>query len=116
FPDEGDRTRVFANIDLAVQTLALVTQVFFTSRIASRLGVVVLLACVPLAMVGGFLTLAVIGNFWVLAVTMVIRRAGEYALTRPGREILFTAVDTETKYKAKNFLDVVVYRFGDATS
>jgi AAA family ATP:ADP antiporter len=78
--------------------------------------VVVLLISVPLAMVGGFLTLAIVGNFWVLAVVMVVRRAGEYALTRPGREILFTSVDTETKYKAKNLIDVVVYRGGDALS
>jgi AAA family ATP:ADP antiporter len=116
FPDENERTSMFARIDYIVQTLTLVTQLFFTSRIASRLGVVVLLTAVPIAMIGGFVTLAVIGNFWVLAVVMIIRRAGEYALTRPGREILFTSVDTETKYKAKNLIDVVVYRGGDALS
>jgi ATP:ADP antiporter, AAA family len=116
FPDEDDRTQVFARLDFAVQALTLVTQLLFTSRIATRLGVAVLLASVPLAMVGGFLTLAVMSNFWVLAVVMVVRRAGEYALTRPGREILFTSVDTETKYKAKNLIDVVVYRGGDALS
>lgn len=116
YPDESDRTRVFANLDFIVQTLTLVTQLFFTSRIASKLGVMVLLVSVPVAMVGGFLTLAILGNFWVLAAVMIARRAGEYALTRPGREILFTSVDTETKYKAKNLIDVVVYRGGDALS
>jgi AAA family ATP:ADP antiporter len=116
FPDEDDRTQVFARLDFTVQALTLITQLFFTSRIATRLGVAVLLASVPLAMVGGFVTLAVVSNFWVLAVVMVLRRAGEYALTRPGREILFTSVDTETKYKAKNLIDVVVYRGGDALS
>jgi len=116
FPNEDDRTQVFARIDFVVQALTLLTQVFFTGRIATRLGLAVLLVSVPLAMLGGFLTLALISNFWVLAVVMVIRRAGEYALTRPGREILFTSVDTETKYKAKNFIDVVVYRGGDALS
>jgi AAA family ATP:ADP antiporter len=116
FPDENDRTSMFARIDYIVQALTLVTQLFFTSRIASRLGVVVLLTSVPIAMIGGFVTLAAIGSFWVLAVVMIIRRAGEYALTRPGREILFTSVDTETKYKAKNLIDVVVYRGGDALS
>jgi AAA family ATP:ADP antiporter len=116
FPDEDDRTQVFARIDFTVQALTLVTQLLFTSRIATRLGVAVLLTSVPIAMVGGFLTLAVVSNFWVLAVVMVARRAGEYALTRPGREILFTSVDTETKYKAKNLIDVVVYRGGDALS
>ena len=116
FPNEDDRTQVFARLDFVVQALTLVTQLFFTGRIASRLGVAVLLISVPLAMLGGFLTLALVSNFWVLAVVMIIRRAGEYALTRPGREILFTSVDTETKYKAKNFIDVVVYRGGDAIS
>jgi len=116
FPDENDRTSMFARIDYIVQTLTLVTQLFFTSRIATRLGVVVLLTSVPIAMIGGFITLAALGSFWVLAVVMIIRRAGEYALTRPGREILFTSVDTETKYKAKNLIDVVIYRGGDALS
>jgi ATP:ADP antiporter, AAA family len=116
FPNEDDRTQVFARIDFVVQALTLLTQLFFTGRIATRLGLGVLLVSVPLAMLGGFLTLAFISNFWVLAVVMVIRRSGEYALTRPGREILFTSVDTETKYKAKNFIDVVVYRGGDALS
>jgi AAA family ATP:ADP antiporter len=116
FPNEDDRTQVFARIDFVVQALTLVTQLFFTGRIASKLGVAVLLVSVPLAMLGGFLTLALVGNFWVLAIVMIVRRAGEYALTRPGREILFTSVDTETKYKAKNFIDVVVYRGGDALS
>jgi AAA family ATP:ADP antiporter len=116
FPDENDRTQVFARMDFVVQALTLVTQLFFTGRIATRLGVATLLVSIPLAMVGGFFTLAFIGNFWVLALVMVARRAGEYALTRPGREILFTSVDTETKYKAKNLIDVVVYRGGDALS
>lgn len=116
FPDENDRTQVFAWMDFTVNALTLITQVFLTGRIATRLGVAVLLVSVPLAIVGGFLTLAVVANFWVLAVVMVVRRAGEYALTRPGREILFTSVDTETKYKAKNLIDVVVYRGGDALS
>jgi AAA family ATP:ADP antiporter len=113
FPDEVDRTRVFARLDYVVQGLSILTQLFLTSRIATRLGVGVLLVSIPIAMVGGFLALAVQANFWIIAVVMVVRRAGEYAVTRPGREILFTAVDTETKYKAKNFIDVPVYRGGD---
>ena len=114
FPDENARTQVFARIDLAVQALTLATQVFLTGTIARRLGVVVLLCSVPIAMFGGFLALAVAGNVWILTALMIARRTGEYALTRPGREILFTSVDTETKYKAKNLVDVVVYRGGDA--
>ncbi|HQR49910.1 MAG TPA: MFS transporter, partial [Steroidobacteraceae bacterium] len=116
FPDEDQRTQVFARIDFTVQALTLATQVLFTGAIARRLGVAVLLCSVPIAMVGGFVALAVVGNMWVLAAVMIVRRAGEYALTRPGREILFTSVDTEAKYKAKNLIDVVVYRGGDALS
>jgi AAA family ATP:ADP antiporter len=52
----------------------------------------------------------------VLAAAMILRRVGEYAFIRPGREMLYSAVDTETKYKAKSFNDVVVYRGGDALS
>ena len=65
-------------------------------------------------MVGGFLGLAAVNTFAVLAVVFVARRVGEYAFIRPGREMLFSLVDTETKYKAKNLIDVPVYRGGDA--
>jgi ATP:ADP antiporter, AAA family len=64
----------------------------------------------------GFLSLAVAGTFAVLAVVFVLRRVGEYAFVRPGREILFSRVDNETKYKAKNVIDVPVYRASDALS
>jgi AAA family ATP:ADP antiporter len=60
--------------------------------------------------------LAFAPTFAVLAVVMIARRAGEYALVRPGREMLFTVVPSEAKYKAKNFIDTVVYRGSDALS
>jgi AAA family ATP:ADP antiporter len=116
FPDRAEQTRVFALIDAVVQGLAILTQVFFTGRIAQRLGVVVLLVAVPLVVAGGFLWLAASPAFWVLAVVMIARRAGEYALVRPGREMLYTVVSPEAKYKAKNFIDTAVYRGGDAVS
>lgn len=116
FATSAERTRVFSSIDAIVQSLAIVTQLFFTGRIASRLGVTTLLTAVPILIVFGFVALSFAGTFWVLAAVMIARRSGEYALIRPGREMLFTAVDTETKYKAKNVLDVVVYRGGDAIS
>lgn len=116
FPDVEQRTRVFSRLDYIVQGLAVLSQLFITGRIASRLGVMVLLTLVPLAMVGGFVALAILNNFWVLAVVFVARRAGEYAFIRPGREMLFSRLDTETKYKAKNLIDVPVYRGGDAVS
>jgi AAA family ATP:ADP antiporter len=76
----------------------------------------VLLAAVPVTMMFGFGLLAVAATFPVLAFVMVVRRVGEYALVRPGREMLFTNVDAETKYKAKNAIDTFVYRGGDAIS
>jgi ATP:ADP antiporter, AAA family len=116
FPDVEQRTRVFARLDWVVQSLTIVSQVFITGRIASRLGLSVLLTIVPVAMVFGFLALASLGTFAVLAVVFVLRRAGEYAFVRPGREMLFSRLDTETKYKAKNLIDVAVYRGADLLS
>ncbi len=116
FPDRVDQTRVFGMLDTIVQSLAILTQIFITGRIAQRLGVGVLLVAVPIIVAGGFLWLAFAPVFAVFAVVMVVRRAGEYALVRPGREILFTAVMPEAKYKAKNFIDTVLYRGADAVS
>jgi AAA family ATP:ADP antiporter len=114
FANTQDRTKVFAALDWTVQGLTIVCQLFLTGRIASRLGLSVLLAIVPVIMIFGFLSLAVAGTFTALAIVFVLRRVGEYAFVRPGREILFSRVDNETKYKAKNVIDVPVYRASDA--
>lgn len=116
FPDRADQTRVFGIIDIVVQSLAIVSQLFLTGRIARTLGIGVLLVAVPLVIAAGFLWLAFAPTFAVLAVVMVARRAGEYAFVRPGREMLYTVVPAEAKYKAKNFNDTVVYRGADAVS
>jgi AAA family ATP:ADP antiporter len=116
FHDPERRTQIFSRIDYIVQSLTIVFQFFLTGRIAQRFGVVTLLTVVPLLMVAGFLGLAASGTFAVLAAAMILRRVGEYAFIRPGREMLYSVVDTETKYKAKSFNDVVVYRGGDALS
>lgn len=116
FSDPEQRTQVFSRIDYIVQTLTIGCQFFLTGRIAQRFGVVALLTAVPLLMIAGFLGLAATGTFAMLAIVMVLRRVGEYAFVRPGREMLYSVVDTETKYKAKSFNDVVVYRGGDALS
>ncbi|MDQ2149260.1 MFS transporter [Alcaligenaceae bacterium C4P045] len=116
FPTRTQQTQVFGIIDIVVQSLAIVTQLFFTGRIAQRLGVGVLLVAVPLVVAVGFLWLALAPVFAVFVVVMVVRRAGEYALVRPGREMLYTVIPPEQKYKAKNFIDTVVYRGGDAIS
>lgn len=114
FPDTTERTRIFARLDWIVQTLTILSQVFLTGRIAERFGVTALLTIVPFAMVFGFLALAATGTFAVLAVVFVLRRACEYAFIRPGREMLYSPLDKETKYKAKNVNDVPVYRGADA--
>jgi ATP:ADP antiporter, AAA family len=114
FPDTTERTRAFARLDWIVQTLTVLSQVFITGRVAARFGVTALLTMVPLAMVIGFLALAASGTFAVLAVVFVLRRACEYAFIRPGREMLWSPLDKETKYKAKNTADVPVYRGADA--
>ncbi|KTC24971.1 MULTISPECIES: NTP/NDP exchange transporter [Pseudomonas] len=116
FTDRTRQTQVFGLIDTVVQALAILTQLFFTGRIARRMGVGVLLVAVPLVMVAGFLWLALAPVFAVFVVVMVVRRAGEYALVRPGREMLYTVLPAEQKYRAKNFIDTVVYRGGDALS
>jgi AAA family ATP:ADP antiporter len=113
FSDRARRTEVFANIDITVQTLTILSQVFLTGRIASKLGVRMLLTMVPVVMIGAFLALAAFNTFAVIAIALVARRWGEYAFIRPGREMLFSTLDTETKYKAKNFIDVPVYRAAD---
>ncbi len=113
FTDTTRRTEVFANIDFVVQSLTILSQLFLTGRIASKLGVRALLTVVPLAMVAAFVMLSMFNVFGVIAAALVLRRWGEYSFIRPGREMLFSTLDTETKYKAKNFIDVPVYRAAD---
>lgn len=114
FKDRAEQTQVFGIIDTVVQSLTILIQVLLTGRIAQRFGIGVLLTAVPIAMAAGFLALAVAPVFTILALVMVARRVGEYALVRPGREMLYTVVEAEEKYKAKNFIDTAVYRGGDA--
>lgn len=116
FPDPTDQTRVFGLIDAIVQALSILAQLFVTGRIAGRLGVGVLLVLVPLITAAGFLWLAFAPTFAVLAVVMVARRAGEYGFVRPGREMLYSVLAPDAKYRAKNFNDTVVYRGADAVS
>ena len=116
FTDRTRQTQIFGTIDTVVQSLSILTQVLVTGRVAQRLGVSVLLVAVPLIVTAGFVWLALSPVFAVFVVVMVVRRAGEYAFVRPGREMLYTVVPAEDKYKAKNFIDTVVYRGGDAIS
>ena len=113
FTETSERTRMFARMDWIVQSLTVLTQIFLTGRIAARFGVTTLLTLVPIIMVFAFLTLAGYSTFMLFAAVFVLRRAGEYALVRPGREMLWSPLDKETKYKAKNTVDVPVYRGAD---
>lgn len=116
FPDRATQVRVFAGIDFVVQAGALLAQLFITGRVARRLGVRVLLALVPALVCLGFVGLALAPTFATLAAVMIVRRIGEYAFVRPGREMLFAPLDAQSKYKAKNLIDTLVYRGGDAAS
>lgn len=107
------RTQIWAYIDLAVNSLAIVTAMFLTSRIATRFGMATTLALVPALIVLGMLVIAISPVVAVVAGLQVARRAGNYAITRPGREMLFTVVDRETRFKAKPVIDIVLYRGGD---
>ncbi len=107
------RSQIWANIDLAVNTLAALTALFATSRLTTRLGMSRTLALVPAIMVIAWTVVAANPAALTVFVVQVVRRAGNYAITRPAREMLFTLVDSETRYKAKPVIDTVVYRGGD---
>jgi AAA family ATP:ADP antiporter len=116
FDSSAQRTQVFAAMDLATNTLTLALQFFATARLVAWLGLPVALAIIPVAVAAGFGALGFAPTLAVLMVFQVVRRAGNYAITKPAREMLFSVVSTEDKYKAKNFIDTVVYRGGDAAS
>lgn len=110
----GERTALFAKIDFAVNALTLICQVFIVNRLIHRLGVSFALALLPAVAIAGFLAIGFFPTLAVLVAFQVLRRAGEYAFSRPAREILFTVLTREEKYKAKNFIDTAVFRGGDA--
>jgi len=99
-----------------VNILTFIIGMFATSRIVQRLGMAATLALVPVFIVAGLIILAFAPILTVVLLLQIVRRAGNYAITRPAREMLFTAVDRETRFKAKPVIDIVVYRGGDAIS
>jgi AAA family ATP:ADP antiporter len=111
--DRETRSQIWAGMDLAVNSLTLVTALFITGRMATRFGLAFTLALVPVMISGGMLVIAAAPSVAVVVALQIIRRAGNYAITRPAREVLFTAVDRETRFKAKPVIDIVVYRGGD---
>ncbi|MDA0329421.1 MAG: MFS transporter [Gemmatimonadetes bacterium] len=114
--DRGERTAFLARIDLVVNVLTILFELYLTARIIRWLGVGVTLALVPAAVAVGFLVLGLYPTLWTLVVVQVIYRAGRYGLAKPAREVLFTVVSREEKYKSKAFIDAAVYRGGDLVS
>jgi ATP:ADP antiporter, AAA family len=111
--DPAARVRLFAGMDLATNALTLGTQLFLTGRLLRWLGVGFALAFLPVVSLIGFGILAAAPVLGVIVVFEVLRRAGNFALARPAREVLYTVLSRSDKYKAKNFNDTFVYRLGD---
>jgi AAA family ATP:ADP antiporter len=113
FKDRAAQTAFFALVDLAVNVVTLAIQLFLTGRILRALGVALTLAILPALSVLGFGALSLAPTIGAIVAFQVVRRAGNFAIARPTREVLFTVVAREDRYKAKNFIDTVVYRSGD---
>ena len=114
--DPGVRTRIFAAIDLTIGVLTIIVQFLATGRLIARLGVGRAAALLPLVFALGFLILAFTPMLIVVIAFQAVQRTANFALSNPAREILFTVLTREEKYKAKNVIDIVVFRGADAVS
>ncbi|MDB5794141.1 MAG: Major Facilitator Superfamily protein [Noviherbaspirillum sp.] len=112
----GERKAFFASLDLAVNGLSLLLQMLGTRRLVERHGLRLALSALPAVMLAGLGVLTVCGSLMLFAMVQTAHRVGEYAINRPGREMVYTTVDAESRYKAKNFIDTAVYRANDAAS
>jgi len=113
FHDRAARTAFFAHIDTWVNSLTLLVQLFLTGRLLKWIGVGPTLAFLPVLSMIGFIAIGISPVLSLFAVFQVARRAGNFAVTRPAREVLFTVLSREDKYKAKSFIDTFVYRVAD---
>jgi ATP:ADP antiporter, AAA family len=111
--DRVERTRFFANVDLAVNSITLATQSFATGHLMRVFGLSSALAFLPALSLVGFTALGASPTIFVLMAFQVLRRSGEFAIARPAREVLFTVAARGDRYKAKNFIDTFIYRAGD---
>lgn len=116
YADPGSRTAFFARVDLSVNLLALAIQLLATQQIIRHWGLRGALSLIPTAMILGLIAVGLWPAAVAFAVVQCIHRAGEFSLSKPSREILFTTVDQESRYKAKNFIDTVIYRTNDTAS
>jgi AAA family ATP:ADP antiporter len=112
-PTRAARTVFFADIELWTGAITLLIQVLLTARLLRWLGAGAVLAVLPVAQAAGALALHTSPTLHVAAAVSSVSRGVTHALSRPARELLFTAVPREDKYKAKNVIDTFVYRFGD---
>jgi AAA family ATP:ADP antiporter len=110
------RTRLFAIVDLVVNVITFLTQLFMTGPMINRFGFASALVFLPAASVVGFAVIGVMPVLLAFLLFTIVRRVGEYAIAKPAREVLFTVVGREEKYKAKNFIDTAVSRGGDAAT
>lgn len=111
-----ERAKILASIDWIVNSLTFFMAFFVTSRIVTKLGMPATLALMPMLLVVGMLALAFAPLVLVIMAIQITRRAGNYAVTRPAREMLFSQVSQEQRFKSKPVVDIVVYRGGDAIS
>ena len=116
YGDSAQRTALFARVDLAVNVITLLGQLFVVAKLVEKLGVGAALAILPGLGLAGFLVIGLVPVLPVLIAFQILRRAADYAIARPAREMLFTVLKREAKYKSKNFIDTVVFRGGDAAS
>jgi AAA family ATP:ADP antiporter len=116
FSDIASRTQVFADIDLAVNVCSALIATFGIGRFVQRFGVTAGLLANPVIMIVTFLGIALAPTLLMVQALQVIRRVGQYAIARPSREICFTVVEQESRYKVKNVIDTVIYRFGDVSA
>jgi len=112
----AERTQILGSIDWLVNVVTFGMAFFLTGRITTKLGMPVALALMPFLVGAGLLVLAFAPTLTVLLALQVFRRGGNYGLTRPAREMLYTKVSREERFKAKPVVDIVVYRGGDAVS
>lgn len=113
YPDGAARTAFLGRIELTMSIVTLFLQLFAVGRLTRRAGVATMIVVVPLFVVAGFLLISVSPTLATLVAVFIARRVGQYAIVRPCREMLYTTVDRESKYKAKNVNDTLVYRTSD---
>jgi AAA family ATP:ADP antiporter len=111
-----ERTTIWAGINTSINVIAIATAWFATGRITTKLGLAKTLALIPVLVAIGLLVVAVNPIMAAIIAAQIILKGGNYSVTRPGREMLYTVVDRETRFKAKPVIDIVVYRGGDTVT